>query len=289
MNNTILITGATGNVGGEVARLLWAQGQPVRAAVSSPRSAAKLPDPALPWAVLDFADPATYPAAFAGVDRLFLMRPPQMADPGKEIKPVIDAATAAGVRHIVFLSLLGVEKNKIVPHAKIEQLLMQGPAPYTMLRAGFFMQNLSTTHRDDIRDRDDIFVPAGKGKTAFVDVRDLAAVAVKALTEPGHENRAYPLTGSEALDYYQVAEIMTEVLGRKIVYSNPSPIAFAWAMQRRGEPLGYIAVISGIYLTTRLGMAAAVLPDLAQLLGRPPITMRQFVQDFAHVWAPPTA
>ena len=92
---------------------------------------------------------------------------------------------SAGVRHIVFLSLIGAEKNKVVPHAKIEQLLQAGPATYTLLRAGFFMQNLSTTHRRDIVENDDVFIPAGKGKTAFVDTRDLAAVAALALTQAG--------------------------------------------------------------------------------------------------------
>jgi uncharacterized protein YbjT (DUF2867 family) len=281
----ILVTGATGNVGGPLAKLLHEQGQPLRAAVSSPSSVRKLPDPAIPWAVLDFEDPQTYAAAFAGVDRLFLMRPPQMADVARSIQPVIDYATAVGVRHIVFLSLIGAEKNKVVPHAKIEELLQRGPAAYTLLRAGFFMQNLSTTHREDIVEYDDVFVPAGKGKTAFVDARDLAAVAALALTQEGHENKAYPLTGSEAIDYGTVAAILSEVLGRRIGYSDPSPLTFGWRMRQRGGAWGYIGVMTAIYTTTRLGMAATVHPDLGNLLGRPPITFRQFAEDEAAVWA----
>ena len=89
------------------------------------------------------------------------------------------------------------------------------------------MQNLSTIHRGDIRDTNKIFIPAGKGKTSFIDVRDIAATAVKVMTEPGHENKAYALTGNKALDYYQVAEIFTHVLGRQIVYTNPSIFKFA--------------------------------------------------------------
>jgi uncharacterized protein YbjT (DUF2867 family) len=234
--------------------------------------------------VLDFENPQTYPAAFAGVDRLFLLRPPQMADVAKSIKPVLDYATAHGVRHIAFLSLIGAEKNKFVPHAKIEELLLGGPAAYTLLRAGFFMQNLSTTHREDIVAHDDVFVPAGKGKTAFVDTRDLAAVAALALTTAGHENKAYPLTGSEALDYAEVAAILGEVLGRPITYSDPSPLRFARRLRGRGEPWAYIAVTSAIYMTTRLGMAAPIHPELADLLGRPPITFREFARTEAHVW-----
>jgi uncharacterized protein YbjT (DUF2867 family) len=280
----ILVTGATGNVGGPLAKLLHTQGQPVRAAVSSPGSAPRLPDPAIPWAVLDFEDPQTYAAALAGVDRLFLMRPPHMAGVEKSIKPLIHYAAAAGVRHVVFLSLIGAEKNKVVPHAKIEELLQTGRATYTLLRAGFFMQNLSTTHRRDIVEDDDVFIPAGKGKTAFVDTRDLAAVAALALTEPGHENRAYPLTGSQAIDYYEVAAILTDVLGRRITYSDPSPLRFARRMRQRGGGWGYIGVMSAIYMTTRLGMAATVQPQLGELLRRRPITFRQFAADEVRTW-----
>lgn len=280
----ILVTGATGNVGAPVARLLHEAGEPVRAAVSSPQSAARLPDPSMPWAVFDFNDPQTYPAAFADVDRLFLMRPPQISDVDRSIKPAIDYAAANGVRQIVFLSLIGAEKNKVVPHAGIEKLLMAGSVPYTLLRAGFFMQNLSTTHRLDIVEHDDVFVPAGKGKTAFVDTRDLAAVAAVALTTPGHDNQAYPLTGSEALDYGEVAAILSDVLGRPITYSDPSLLRFARRMRQRGHAWAYVGVMSAIYTTTRLGMAETVHPDLQRLLGRPPITFRQFAEDTAEVW-----
>ncbi len=280
----ILVTGATGNVGGPLVRLLQQQGRPVRAAVSTPQSVVRLPDPTMPWAVLDFEDSHTFEPALTGVDRLFLMRPPQMADVERSIKPLISYAWSAGVRHIVFLSLIGAEKNKVVPHAKIEALLQDGPGAYTLLRAGFFMQNLSTTHRQDVVEHDDVFIPAGKGKTAFVDVRDLAAVAALALTRPGHENKAYPLTGSQALDYGEVAAILSDVLGRRITYSNPSPLRFARRMRQRGAGWSYIGVMSAIYMTTRLGMAATVHPHLATLLERRPITFHQFAADEARVW-----
>ena len=147
------------------------------------------------------------------------------------------------------------------------------------------MQNLSTIHRQDIQGRHEIFIPAGKGKTAFIDVRDIAAVAVKTLTEPGHERQAYPLTGSKALDYDQVAEIMSRYLEQPIVYSNPSLPRFVWRFWRRGYALSYIGVVSAIYLTTRLGLAETITPHTQELLGRAPLTMNQFVQDFAPVWA----
>ncbi len=280
----ILVTGATGNVGSPLVKQLFEQGAPVRAGVTSPQSVSRLPNPAIPWAVLNFEEPQTFAAAFEGVDRLFLLRPPQTSNVERGMKPLIDYAFSVGVRHIVFLSLLGAENNNIVPHAKVEELLLAGPAAYTLLRAGFFMQNLSTTHRLDIAEHNDVFIPAGKGKTAFVDTRDLAAVAALALTEPGHENKAYPLTGSESLDYYEVAAILSEVLGRRIIYSDPSPLRFAWKLHQRGEPWAFVAVTSAIYMTTRFGMAAAIHPQLATLLGRPPLTLRQFAIAEAQVW-----
>lgn len=283
-SDSILITGATGNVGRELVKLLHRQGHPIRAAVISEQDAQNLPDANAPWVLFDFGQPASFAPAFVGVDRLFLMRPPHISDIDRYIKPVIEYAAAAGVRQIVFLSLIGAEKNRIVPHAKVEKLLQAGPTPYTLLRCGFFMQNLSTTHRQDITEHDDIFVPAGKGKTAFIDVRDIAAVAARVLTEPGHDNQAYPLTGSEALDYYQTAAIFSQVLGRPIAYSSPAPWRFAWRMWRRGNPLSYVGVVSAIYITTRFGLADGVNPKAAELLGRAPITMRQFVADHATLW-----
>jgi uncharacterized protein YbjT (DUF2867 family) len=282
--NPILVTGASGNVGREVVSNLLAMGQPVRAAALDEVDARRIPGQDTPTVLFDFGNPDTYQPAFDGVDRLFLMRPPAISDVDRFIKPVIDYAVTHGVGHIVFLSIVGAEGNKFVPHYKIEQLLAASGIPTTLLRAGFFMQNLDTTHRADIRDRDDLFIPAGKGKTAFIDARDLGAIAAKALSEPGHDGKIYTLTGSEALDCGEVAEIMTEVLGRPIRYSNPSLLSFARHMKRQGHPLSYIGVVSAIYTTTRFGAAERITQDAPELLGRPPIALRQYIEDYADVW-----
>ena len=289
MAGQILVTGATGNVGREVARALAARGAPARAAAFDETDARRVSPEASEIVLFDFTDPSTYQAAFDGVDRLFLMRPPAISNVRRDMQPAIDFAAAAGVRHVVFLSLIGVERNRIVPHAKVEKLLMAAGMGWTMLRCGFFMQNLDTTHRADIVEHGDIFIPAGQGRTAFVDVRDIGAVAARILTEPAdHEGQAYALTGSEALTYGEAAAIMTEELGRPITYSDPSPPAFARRMRERGYARGYINVMAAIYLTTRLGMAAAVSPDAADLLGRAPITMQQYVRDYAPAFAAET-
>ncbi|AFZ29133.1 NmrA family protein [Gloeocapsa sp. PCC 7428] len=283
MNRQILVTGATGNVGREVVRLLYDEGYHIKAAVRNLKNIDDALTPQVEYVVFDFQQYNTFSAALQGVSKLFLVRPPAIAQVKRYIHPVIDAAVAAGVQHIVFLSLLGAENNPIIPHAKIESYIKSVGISYTFLRASFFMQNLSTTHQEDIKHHE-IFIPAGKGKTSFIDVRDIAAVAVKALTESGHENQAYALTGDEALDYYQVADLFTQILGKPVVYTNPSILQFFIRMSQRGLTLPFIAVMIAIYTTARLGLAATVTKDVEQILHRKPIRMQQFIADYRECW-----
>lgn len=285
ISNRILVTGATGNVGSFVVRLLHTQGHQLRAAVRNRSEANKNLPSGVESIEFDFGQPETFKPALEGINKLFLVRPPAISQVKKYIYPVIKAAGAAGVKHIVFLSVLGAEHNLLVPHAQIEAQIKSFGLPYTFLRASFFMQNLSTIHCQDIRDNDEIFVPAGKGKTSFIDVRDIAAVAVKVMTEPGHENRAYALTGDKSLDYYEVAEIFTYVLGRRIVYSNPSILKFAIKMYSRSLEAKFVAVMIGIYTTVRFGLGAGVTQDLEHILHRAPISMEKFVRDYQKFWA----
>lgn len=281
---TILVTGALGNVGGEVVKQLQAEALPVRAADLDARAIQARFGDGVEATRFDFSDPETYPAVLAGVKRMFLMRPPHISNVKRDMFPFLQAAQAAGVEQVVFLSLIGVEHNQRIPHYKIETYLRNSSVAYTFLRASFFMQNLSGTHREEIRNDDMIYLPVGRGKTSFIDVRDIAVVASKALSEPGHENIAYDLTGPEALDYYQVAEIMSRVLDRKITYRDPSLPSFVWTSLRRGVPLGMTLVMSYLYTQTRRGMSNTVTDTVAKLLGRNPVSLEQFVTDYQHVW-----
>jgi uncharacterized protein YbjT (DUF2867 family) len=281
----ILITGVPGQVGSEVAHALARAGAAYAIAAFAVDEAAN----AFPGADIrrfDFLDADTYERAFAGIDRLFLVRPPAISNVKRDIAPALRAARQAGVRHIVFLSLQGVERNRVTPHYKIEQLILQSGVSYTFLRASFFMQNLSTTHAAEIRDDGQIAVPVGRARTSFIDVRDIGAVAALALLNSEHEQQQYTLTGGEALDYFEVAAILSEVLGRPVRYTNPSPLAFIRRQQRAGRPLAMTLVMTALYtiMITRLGNASETTEDVQRLLGRPPITFRQFARDAAAVW-----
>lgn len=280
---TVLVTGATGNVGSEVVRALQARGTAVRVAVTDPdRDAARFGS-GVELARFVFGEDATYTPAFEGIDAVFLLRPPHISDARRLINPAVDAARAAGVRAMTFLSVQGAERNPLVPHHAIERHLEQSGLASTFLRAAFFMQNLSTTHRDDIRRHHDIMVPAGNGRTAFVDVRDLAAAAALTLTESGHAHRAYELTG-EALTYDEVAAALSAVLGRTITYAHPNVVQFWRRRRERHDSAGLIVVMTALYAVAALGQAGHLTDDLKRLLGRDPVPFAQFAQDYASVW-----
>ena len=166
----------------------------------------------------------------------------------------------------------------------MEQYLKQAGLQTTFLRCSFFMQNLNTTHRDEIKERNEIFVPVGKTKTSFIDVRDIGAVAAVALTKEGHAGRNYDLTGSEGLDYWEAAQILSEVLGRRINYQNPNPLYFLLETVRRGISFQYALVMTGLYVSTRFGMAEPITNEVERLIGRKPISFRQYVHDYYEMW-----
>jgi uncharacterized protein YbjT (DUF2867 family) len=287
VGEAILVTGATGPVGGEVVRLLAARGRPVRAGsrrLGKDAGAPRAGPGDVDLVRFDFRDRSTFSAAFRGVGQVFLLRPRRFVDVRRDLRPFLEAALRAGVEHVVFLSLLGAERNPLLPHNRIERLIQRCGMPYTFLRANAMMQTLSDFHREDVRERGEIFVPAGRGRTSFVDARDVAAVAVAALTEAGHLNRAYPLTGGEALDYYQVARTLTEVLSRPVFYRAPSTARFVAVMLRRGHPFSEVAALAALYTVARLGLAATVTGDTAGVLHRPPITLQRFIEDYQDRW-----
>jgi len=285
---TILVTGATGTVGHEVVRALRTLGQPVRVSSTDPERARQLLE-AEGLEVddvvrLEFGDAKGYAKAFTGVEKVFLMRPPQTTAVKKEMLPTLEAAKAQGVRQIVFMSLQGAEKNPVVPHRQVEDYLKTSGFNYTLLRPSFFMQNLAGVHAEDVRLHHEIFVPAGRGRTGFIDVRDIGAVAAKVFTESGHNRRAYELTGSAALTYTEVAHLFSDVLGREISYANPNPWAFYRRLRSRGLARGYVLIMLALYSACWFGLAARTTDDTRVLLGREPIGVAQFVADYRDVF-----
>lgn len=277
-----LVTGARGNVGEVVARELLNSGEDVRLAV-------RAPTPGVANEVMfDFTDPATWAGAFDGIESMFLVRPPAIGNVKRDLLPAIAAARDAGVKHVVFLSLQGADRNKVVPHATVEAWLRKSGLDWTFVRASFFHQNMSTTHVEEVRDHDQILVPAGRGATAFVDAYDVGAVAAAALQGPAlHRGRAWTITGPQALTYEQIASILTDELGRTIRYEQPGALRYMRHARRDMHmPWGMVAVTTAIYTTARLGMAAGLSDEVREILGREPIDFAEFAHRERTSWMP---
>jgi uncharacterized protein YbjT (DUF2867 family) len=267
----ILITGATGRVGGALAVALKGHAE------------LRLAGHGRGMVPLDFHDPATFDAALHGCATMFLMRPPQIAS-GRAFRPFLDAAIAAGVHRVVVLSVKGAKRNAVLPHHGLEREVKARNFVWTMLRPSDFMQNLETVHRAGICDRSEIAVPAGKGRSAFIDVGDVAAVAATTFIEPGHEGRGYTLTGSAALSFDDIAAIMSDVLGRPICYLSPGIRRFVKERRAEGTPLGMALVMSALYTVQRLGGASGTTDEVARLLGRPPVDFHTYAQRNRGMW-----
>jgi uncharacterized protein YbjT (DUF2867 family) len=279
----VLVTGSTGNVGRAVATHLLALDQTVVSAVRTTS------DPAVvdgtEARAFDFEDRSGWPAALAGVDRLFLLRPPAVSDVKTYLFPLIDAALDVGVKHIVFLSLQGVQFNRATPHHAVEKFLRDRKAPSTFLRPNFFMQNLSTTYREDIRDRGEIFVPAARARTAFVDTDDLGRVAARVFTESGHLGKAYTLSGEQSLGYFDVARILTTTLGYPVVYPKPTVDEYVARLREQGAAEDYIEVQKMIYRIVRMNVSALPNRTVRKLTERPATTFAEFAARERQSWA----
>ncbi len=281
MSAPIMVTGAPGNVGTPLVEELLRRGVDVRVAAFHTAAARSTLPADVELVPFDFADSGTFDA-FDGVERMFLLRPPAISDTKHIIGPALDAARDRGVRHVVFLSIQGAERNRSVPHHRIERHLRASGMAWTFVRAAYFMQNLSTVHARDIRERNEIYIPAGRrSRTAHVDARDVASVAAAALTTPGFENTALTPTGPAALTYDECAAVMSDVLGRSIRYADPTPWHYWRRMAGRGMPAAMLAVTVGIYTAARFGLAAGLTDDVKRVTGRPPIDFATFARDHA--------
>jgi uncharacterized protein YbjT (DUF2867 family) len=279
MTETLLVTGATGTVGEPLVRELLDGDASVRVATRDPERARDAFGDDPECVEFDLGRPETWGAALADVDGLFLLYPPGSAV--SDVTEFADAADRVGVEHVAFLSILGAEKLPVLPHRRIETHLAGTGMDHTFLRASWFSQNLSEIHRTEIVERDELFVPAGDGVLSFTDARDVAAVAATVLTESGHADRAYDLTGPAALDFEEVAAVFSDVLDRPIEYADPTRLTFARQMYRRGFSPGFVAFMVAEYSVVRLGRSGRTTGDVESVLGRPPRTVREFVEDYA--------
>ncbi len=276
----ILIVGSTGTVGRYAVQSLVSQSIPVRALTRNTALASFLPSPHLNLFEADLSEPESVRPALQGIERVLLITPscPQQVEWETN---VINAAVDAGVQQIVKLSTLGalVDSNSKIArwHGEIEKVLTDSGIPHTILRCHNFFQNLSD-HIPAIHSEGIIRAPLADARIAMIDARDIAEFAVVCLTHDGHTDRIYRLTGGEAITYSQVAETISEVIGKPVRYQSISDEEARQDMQNDGLPDWEIEDMIGLYRQFREGGGARIWGDFPEVMGRRQRTFREFVE-----------
>jgi uncharacterized protein YbjT (DUF2867 family) len=285
-NIVIYVSGAPGNVGTPLVKLLADRGQQVRVLVHKPESAQALAFPGVETVVGDLDDPASLDSSIGGAETVFLnsgVGPPILAQ-----KNLIDAAKRAGVGRIVKLSWVGAAPDSPVSYGRMqseaEEHLKASGVPYTILQAHAFMQNI-LGQAGAIAAQDAFYGSAGEGKASYVDTRDIAAVAATALMEPGHEGKVYRVTGPEALAYGDLAAIISKVTGRPISYVNLT----GPQMEEGLKGFGFPDWLAADFVKTEAYQAAggmAPVSDVVATVGKKaPTTFEAFAREFAGLFA----
>jgi uncharacterized protein YbjT (DUF2867 family) len=278
----ILITGASGTVGRALLAEVARSGEKHRAMYRSKEEAAKAPAGA-EAVVADFFEKATLVPALRGVESVYLV-----CSPIPELVQLegnaIDACEAAGVRRIVLNSALGAaDYGKSFPswHRRVEEKLNAAKIPHCILRPNSFLQNLLTYYAPGIRAQGAFYGAMGNARTSYVDVRDIAAVAAKALRNSEHEGKTYELNGPEALTCAEVAERISRHAGIAVRYVDIPAEAQRKAMLDQGMPDWQVTALLELQEYYTGGRGGALDGVLEGLLGRPPITIDRFLMEFA--------
>ena len=282
----ILITGATGNVGMEVIKslvMLNTNDQIYLGVRNVQADKQKLENFNAQLLPFDFTNCDTFQPALIDIDILFLLRPPQISEVKKYFKPLIESAVKNGVKHIVFLSVQGVEHSKIIPHHKIEKLIVESKIPYTFLRPAYFMQNFTTILHNDLIKKNKIYLPAGNAKFTLVDVTDIGEVAAKILMDTAnHKNQSYELTCNEKLTFTEMALKLSKGLGRIIQYESPNLVNFFITKKKEKMPTIFILVMIMLHYFPRFQKEPNTTDCISNILGKPPKTFDQFILENQH-------
>ncbi len=277
----IAVTGATGNIGKPVVEGLIAKGFAPRVIVRKPENMADWESAGVEQKIADLGDVESLTKAFEGAEKVFSLSP--LVENFIELGKVsIEAAINAGVKQIVRSSSQGADENESILmwkwHGTVEKMIENSGLDWTFVQPASFFQNY-LGYAETIKNQNAFYGSQGDGKVSLVDVRDIAAVAVAALTEPNHIGKKYAVTGGESLSNQDIAEIFSSVLGRQINYVDVPEEAAKQQMLDSKMPEWLVNAIMELSGVGKAGKVATVRPTVEEVTGSKPRTFRQFAEE----------
>jgi uncharacterized protein YbjT (DUF2867 family) len=272
-----LILGGSGRTGSLVARHLVEHG--IRARTASRRGSDVF---------FDWDDPATYPGALTGTDRVYLVTPVLRVRYAGQVAAFLDQAEAAGVRHVTFLSTYNGDRapREIDIAAAEADLASREALTHSILRPAWVMQNFSDNHLPVIDGT--LTVPSGGGSEAFVDAADIAAAAAETLLNPdAHTGAHYALTGPQAITFDDVAATIAAVSGQPVVYKDVDQEAWINGAIAAGVPAAYAVMLRWLTGAIIAGHGSEPTGDIETVAGRPPASFEAFARRNAAAWTTP--
>jgi uncharacterized protein YbjT (DUF2867 family) len=252
-STTVLVLGATGKTGRRVTELLGPAARP-----ASRSSATKF----------DWSLPSTWEPAVAGTTAAYVVPPENPA----ALADFVPVAVKAGVTRLVLLSMRGAPEDD-----PFEAAIKNSGAEWTILRPTWFMQNFDEDMFAEPVRHGELAVPAGQGVHPFIDVRDIAEVAVAALTQPGHAGQTYDLSGPESLSFAEMLARIVAVTGSPVLYTDVAPDDFAASLRGLGYPEEIAELVTTLLVRIRTGAEAHLSDGMQRVLGREPRTFADYL------------
>jgi len=213
------------------------------------------------------------------MDCIYIVRPPQISDTDKYFKPFIQIIKQYCIPETIFLSVQGAEKSKVIPHHKIEKLIMENQLNYVFLRPGYFMQNLTTTLLSDIKQKRQIILPAGKAKFNWIDVENIGEVSAIVINKfQEFKNNAFEVTGNEIENFYTVETLMNKVLSNRVTYAATNPFKFYALKKKEGMNKSMILVMIMLHFLPRFQKLPRISNFYTSITNKKPTGLLNFIE-----------
>ncbi len=284
----ILVTGASGNYGKATIDFLLKKGIPANSISGLVRNEDKVEDlkaKGINLRIGDYDNYDTLIEAFKGVEKLLLISGSDVANRGQQHKNVVNAAKAAGVKHILYTSFERKNDTETSPiyflaksHIETEEFIKESGLTYTIFRNNLYLDVLPMFFGEKVLTTG-IFLPAGDAKSAYALRSDMSEATANVLTSTGHDNKVYSLNNTENVSLQEIAQDLSEIVGKEISYVSPSKDVYTETLTKAGVPAQYIGMFSDFAEAIKQGEFSAEKTDLENLLGRKPTSARAFLKE----------